>query len=659
MGAAKRVLFLGFDALVPNMLEKFLGEGIMPNFERLLAKGSMSRLRPVIPAQTPTNWTTIATGATPGTHGIVQWGSHLPGAPLDEFHFEDAFTSGLCRAEYLWETAARHGMKSVVVNYAGYPPTVDEATHIEWLFKPAQSYFDLAAGAVYNNCPELNTTDPVELVPAEGWDNAPASGVPLLETELAVVTVTEGSGPTYRALVFGETEYDTVMIAAERDGASAVVTLKVGEWSEWLRADFVTEDQGEAEGAFRFKLVELAADGSRVRLFRTDAFPTDGRHCSKPELGRRLIDELGPYVHGGQATMLNRDEALEFDVTDEVLAWESEWWPRAVKMAMDESDAQLVYLHWHLLDAMGHTFVAKVDPTGGDYDAERVDHYWEIIRGYYKAADRLLGRFLDLFDDGETAFVVAADHGMPANRRAASLVNAFRGTDWLTPREDGKEIDWSRSKIFWAQNHLWINLQGRDEDGIVPPEEYEELRAQVLARMRDAKDPESGEHVLAFALTREDAPMVGMWGDYIGDIVFVYSGGYTWSRGEVLRMGEERVAFPCTGGNHGPMVPTYETETTSVLAAMVIGGAGIKAGVTAPRLEQSRLCTTDVAPTIAHLLGIEAPAQNEGRVMHEMLADGYAERPERTFVETGRPVVARKKIKPQPVQLQGDVTDEI
>lgn len=92
-------MLLGLDAMVPNMLERFLAEGILPSFARLLTRGSFTRVRPVIPAQTPTNWTTLATGATPGGHGIVQWGSHLPGEPLPESHSEEAFNAGLCRAE--------------------------------------------------------------------------------------------------------------------------------------------------------------------------------------------------------------------------------------------------------------------------------------------------------------------------------------------------------------------------------------------------------------------------------------------------------------------------------------------------------------------------------------------------------------------------------
>ena len=34
---------------------------------------------------------------------------------------------------------------------------------------------------VYHNCPELDTTDPVELRPAEGWQNLPDSALPPLE----------------------------------------------------------------------------------------------------------------------------------------------------------------------------------------------------------------------------------------------------------------------------------------------------------------------------------------------------------------------------------------------------------------------------------------------------------------------------------------------
>jgi len=655
---AKRALLLGLDAMVPNTLEKFIEEGILPHFAQLRERGVGTRIRPVIPAQTPTNWTTLATGATPGTHGVVQWGSHRPGEPVWEFHRAEAFNAGLCRAEYLWETAARAGLKSVVMNYGGYPPTTVHATHIDWLFQPARSYFDLAPPTLYHNCPELDTTDPIELRPAIGWSNTPASGPALLEADFHVATATEGTGPHYFALLFGDDGYDTVRITHSRNAGDAVATLKVGEWSDWVHGDFDTDDLGEAEGAFRFKLIELSDDGTRLQLFRSDAFPTDGRFCSNPGLAAKLVEELGPYVHAGMTCALHCRGWLDWETVDETLADEARWWSRAAKLAMTQTDASLLILHWHILDAMGHRFVAFIDETGSQYRPELADEAWDIVRAYYRAADRFLGAFLDEFDDGDTAIAVVSDHGMPANRKAVSLLNAFKGRGWLATTPDGQSLDWARSKLFWAQNHLWINLQGRDPGGIVRPEDYAALRAEVMAVMRDLKDPDTGEHVVPLVLSREDAPMVGLWGDYIGDVVYCYAGGCRWSGPEVLAMGEERVVFPCGGGNHGPMLPTFETDATSVMGALVLAGAGVRSHPPIPRLEQFRYCTTDVAPTLAHLIGIEPPAQNEGRILHEFLAGAHAERPARTLQSTDRPIVSRPTTKPQPIQLQGDVTDE-
>jgi hypothetical protein len=659
MAEVKRALMLGLDAMAPNVVERFLGEGVLPNFARLLAKGCFTRIRPVIPAQTPTNWNTLATGATPGTHGVVQWGSHVPGEPVWEYHREEAFNAGLCRAEYLWEAAARAGKRSVVVNYAGYPPTTDAACFIDRLFQPARSYYDLAPATVHHNCRDLAATDPITLGPAAGWVNLPLAERLPLAGRLRVATATEGSGPGYHLLVWGVGEdYDTISICQTPDATDAVAVLQEGQWGPWLSAPFRTADQGEAEGAFRLKVVELDRDGSRLRLFRTDAFPTDGRFCSNGAVASRLMNELGPYLHAGQACELHCRGLLDFTTVDELMQGEAEWWARAAEIAMRQTGASLLVLHWHILDEMGHTFVPLVDPTGGQYETERAEEAWGVIREYYRAADRFVGAFLDRFDDGGTVFAVVSDHGMPANRKAVSLVNLFKRLGWVALTADERAVDWTQSKVFFAQNHLWINLQGRDEGGVVPPEEYAPLRAEVLAALRDIKDPETGEHAIAFALPREDAAMVGLWGDYIGDIVFCYSGGYRWSGPEVLRLGEERVVFPCGGGNHGPMIPTYETEAASVLGALLLGGAGIQPREPLPRLDQLNVCTTDVAPTLAHLLGIDAPAQNEGRVLREFLADAESAWPPRKLVPTNRPIVARPTAKPRAPGLQGDVTDE-
>lgn len=643
--ADRKVLMLGLDALVPNLIERFVEEGLMPNFKRLMEEGCFTRLLSSIPAQTPANWHTVATGAAPGTHSVVVWGAHRPTDPIPETHRAEAFSSGLCLAEYIWEAAARHGIRSVVMNYPGYPPTTDMAVHIDRLYQPVRSYYDISPPTVYHNL-DVGAGDRVEFE-KEG-----------AEAEILVRTSSEGEGPKYLIrLIRGGDGYEGVSIVDPSDPSKPIAELRVGEWSDWIRARFRTEEMGEVEGAFRFKLVELSPDGKRFRLYRSEAYPTDGRFASDEALGKKLIERLGPYVHAMMTAQLHvAFNLLDFETVDQALADEARWWAEAARMAMEETGARLLYLHWHLPDLVGHKFVPWIDPTGTEYSPEKAEEGWRQLRNYYKAMDRFVGEFLKRFDLSENVVAIVSEHGMPANKKAVSLINLFKERGWLKLSPDGKRVIWRESKLFFDQNHLWINLKGREPTGIVPPEEYEELRREVQKAMRDLKDPETGEHVFSFVLTREEAPIVGLWGEHIGDLVFCYAGGYRWTGAEVLSMGEERVVFPCGGGNHGPMIPSYETEVASVYGTLIIAGPGVKKGVKEDPSEKGRRRTVDVAPTLAFLLGIDPPAQNDGRVLHEFLEGFKSDRPERKLIPMARKLLPL--FRPKKPKLKGDVTDE-
>lgn len=68
---AKRLMILGFDGAMPEHLEKFVAEGVMPNVAELMNSGAYARALPCPPVDTPTNWTTMVTGAWPGPPGLT------------------------------------------------------------------------------------------------------------------------------------------------------------------------------------------------------------------------------------------------------------------------------------------------------------------------------------------------------------------------------------------------------------------------------------------------------------------------------------------------------------------------------------------------------------------------------------------------------------
>ncbi len=106
------------------------------------------------------------------------------------------------------------------------------------------------------------------------------------------------------------------------------------------------------------------------------------------------------------------------------------------------------------------------------------------------------------------------------------------------------------------------------------------------------------------------------------------------------------------------MIPTYETEVCSVMATLFMAGPGIRR-LKIPDIDQFKFSTTDIAPTICHLLGIDPTSQNEGRVLAEFLEKFNIKKYRRSLIPRKKSVRKRQPVKVQAVKLQGDVTDEI
>lgn len=123
----KKVLVLGIDGMDPSLTQKFLVQGKMPNTAQFLQRGSAHTdlaMLGGVPTITPPMWTTLATGATPATHGITCfWGQSHENLDAQVY----ALDSRLCKAEPLWNVLTEAGKKTLVWHWPGssWPPTSD------------------------------------------------------------------------------------------------------------------------------------------------------------------------------------------------------------------------------------------------------------------------------------------------------------------------------------------------------------------------------------------------------------------------------------------------------------------------------------------------------------------------------------------------------
>jgi predicted AlkP superfamily phosphohydrolase/phosphomutase len=224
-----------------------------------------------------------------------------------------------------------------------------------------------------------------------------------------------------------------------------------------------------------------------------------------------------------------------------------------------------------------------------------------------------------------------------------------------SPGPDGKmRLDPARSKVFINSLHIYVNLKGREPGGIVSPKEYEPLRNEIIRTLRDLRDPAEGEPAISFAVKKEEAGFMGMWGEGVGDIIFVYSPGHAWTGPEVLRLGERRTIFPGVGANHGPQPPWTETEISSNFATLIMAGPEVSANKI-KRDTEPWIALVDLVPTICHILRLPMPQQSQGRVLQELLEGGSATKP-----RPPGPLMVLPKAPPRKAatKFKGDVTDE-
>jgi predicted AlkP superfamily phosphohydrolase/phosphomutase len=149
--------------------------------------------------------------------------------------------------------------------------------------------------------------------------------------------------------------------------------------------------------------------------------------------------------------------------------------------------------------------------------------------------------------------------------------------------------------------HIFINLKGREPGGIVDQANYEATQREIIDAFHSYKDPHTGRHPFILALSRENAEIINLWGDLVGDVVFALD--------------------PAFDGAHGRHLPVGQFGISGQHSTFIMAGAGVRQGLTLKR----QVCVVDVAPTLCYLLGMPMPKNVNGGIIYEALEnpDGH------------------------------------
>lgn len=627
---------------MPSIVRNYMAAGLLPNMRRLAEEGAWSEITPVFPTHTAANWNTVSTGAYPSTHGVTDMVVKMPGRPLAEI--VSGFYSTLCQAEQIWKTAERHHLKVLLMKYIGsWPPSLTDGFQVEGFGAPGgpgsrpwgSSPLAISNSSCYSTTPLENGT----VIAFSPYSGSRGMQIPDGFEARFQTQFTIGPAPGIKCECIAgsaDSRNDQKLLlmleSAQGTSSPAALVLSKGQTSGWIVADFISGGK-QVQGAFRFTLIDIASSGElpSVRLFVSQVFPTEG-WTFPHELAKELVPRFGPFLE----SISHFPYVFGWIDEDTYLAdakYQSTWMAAATSYLMSKRDWHLYMTQWHGIDNTQHAFLRFDKSVLTQSEAETCD---TVMKRTYQLADDFVGHIHRAAQssaaekpsktDGkdEVYTIVMSDHGHVMGKRRF-FINGYlyqKGLIHLKRDESTRKIsiDWSKTKAF-AQGmvHVYVNLKGRDPDGCVSPgKEYEDLVEQLIDMLYDIRDPVSRIRPIALALSNKNAEFIGLNGSRSGDVVvaaypsFALDNRVT-TKDELFE--DLKVKFR-DASIHGSQLPSVNLGERGTTDAMFIAhGPCIKKGYQRER----PLRMIDIAPTISHLLGIDAPRNSEGVPITDIL----------------------------------------
>jgi predicted AlkP superfamily phosphohydrolase/phosphomutase len=629
----KKVIVIGIDGMDPRLSESMMKAGQLPHLEKLRAGGGFSDLATSTPPQSPVAWANFINGAGPGSHGIFDFihrhpteqcapfysaAETLPGEghwdvgehrlQLDFWPFKHKLptTVLLRKGVPFWDYLDTAGVSSTFYDLpSNYPPSPSHHGHhrcISGMGTPDM----LGTYGTYQHFAE---NGPAETVDEGGGKRSRLT----FEDETARARIV---GPEDSLLRTPQPIKVEFLVHRDREANAAVIEiqgqrilLRAGQWSRWTKIAFDVSTPwfvpGQSvSGICRFYLQEVAPN---FRLYITPVNMNPAAPAlkiSEPDAFiRDVSSRLGPfYTTGFQEDYSARKNGVFLD--DEFLRQANMVLEERLALfdqAIENYDDGLLFFYFSSSDLQSHMFWWNSDdkhPIRSDAEARK---YFAHVRRLYQKLDSVIGELVDRYG-GQATIMVMSDHGFANFGRQFNLNSWLRAWGYLGPPDCTsimQNVDWSQTVAYGLGiNGLYLNMKGRERDGIVEPSEQREtLLTELIDRLEAVTDTE-GQKVIR-GVYRSDKIYSGNATELAPDLIIGYSRGYraSWAT--------------CLGDLTDEILLDNDSAWSADHCADALEVPGVLFSNRPIRGQAPSL--VDLAPTILAEFGLTAPAAMVGK----------------------------------------------
>ena len=622
----RKLIFLGLDGLDPEITERLMAAGKLPNLARLKEEGSYRRLRTTFPSLSPVAWSTFATGVSPARHNIFDFlnrnlKSYLPELssakvwqprrvlklgrlriPLSRPHVELRRKS-----QPFWKILGEHSIGSTILRVPiTFPPEKFDGRLLSAMCTP-----DLKG--TQGSFAQFTTR--LEKATFESGSRYPLK---------RAGDVLEGAieGPEDLLHEGGKPLEIPFRISPNKEAGSATLhlqgeshLLRRGDYTPWIRLTFRTALGVKVTGIARFLATETEPEFS-MYLSPINIDPENpALPIAHPSYyAVYLAKLLGSYATLGMA---EDTWALNEGVIDDEAFLKQAYLTFAERESMflnalEKTRRGVVACVFDTSDRIQHMFFRCLDGRNGGNGKHA-----GAIEEMYRRMDRLAGETLR-YADKDTVLFVLSDHGFRSFRRGVDLNAWLRDNGYLVLKNGGavsgpyfRGVDWSRTRAYaLGLAGLYLNLRGREAGGIVEPgAEAESLKRELIAKLSGLRDEDTGE----IAIRQVYATGSLYRGPYLEaapDLIAGYNDGYRISWDAAVG----RITAKVIADN--PKAWSGDHSMDPLLVPGVL--------FSNRRIEAEDPGIEDLAPTALELFGIRPPAWMEGKPVFRFADGGRA-----------------------------------
>jgi predicted AlkP superfamily phosphohydrolase/phosphomutase len=517
-----RTIILGFDAFDPVFFEGLLTKGQLPNLARYVASDGYRHFEVANPPQSEVSWTSIATGLNPGEHGIFDFvhrdpKSYIPYVSLlptkrglGGIQYVPPFTAGT-----FFDQAARKGFPAISLWWPATFPTRPDS--------------------LVKTIPGLGTPDILGKL-GVGTYFSTAQDSSDRERKTPSETLTSNKKNQFQSFLKGPSRKK-----GDRDEASTLplelevlddqqarlkignisLNLTLGKWSQIIELSFKMGTFVKIHALTRVILTSLSPEVDIYFLpLQINPLHSPWHYGTPPKFVKNVWDSSGSFLTIG--------------------------WPQDTTGLEDGyiNDQQFLDLCDSIFETRERIFIDQINGftegvLASVFDSlDRVQHmFWrdraDIIESWYIKLDGLVGRVEELIKKqglDKTRLLILSDHGFTDFNQKVHLNRWLIDNGYLAAKgknDSGKlaDIDWTASKAYaLGLNSIYLNLAGREGQGIVGADQVEQLTNQIKQDLTNWQK-QDGNPVVKKVSSRAEA-LSGSLTDYGPDILVGYSPGY-------------------------------------------------------------------------------------------------------------------------------------